>query len=217
MESRIKVKSNRYGLSVSFSADAAYEELIEELKVKFQASSRFFQGATMAVSLEGRSFTAKQEDEIMAIISEYGQIHVLCLFDSESETERIFQGVVERSLTELPKITENIYRGSLHKKQLLRSEENLIILGDVDYGATIECESNVIVMGTIRGSVHAGCQGDPDAFIAAIAFKTHNLKICNIEAGRMYTHMEEYSNGVIAHLDGVHVYIDPIRDHEWKV
>lgn len=58
---------------------------------------------------------------------------------------------------------------TLYHRRTLRSGQevifagNVVVLGDVNPGAAIEAEGDVIVMGNLRGAVHAGSSGNPDA------------------------------------------------------
>lgn len=215
MKQKVVIKSNKYGLIVHMDPEAEYSQILEELKIKFTASARFFKDAALAITFEGRILTKPQEHEIIELISDIAHVHIVCIFDKNENTERLYQSVVERSLEDMPKREGQFYRGTLKKRQVLETEKSIIVLGDVDFGATVVSKGNIVVLGTIRGSVHAGAAGNRDAFIVALSMKPQMLRIADISAPHVYLRKEEKPEAKIARLDGDHIYIDPLKDHNW--
>lgn len=196
-------------------AEAEYGAILEELRLKFTESARFFRDAAMAVTFEGRVLTRPQEQEIIDLISDAAHVHIVCIFDKDENTERLYQSVVEQSLEDLPRREGQFYRGTLKKRQVLETEKSIIVLGDVDFGATVVSKGNIVVLGAIRGAVHAGAAGNRDAFIIALSMKPQLLRIADIAAPQVYLRKEEKPEARIAKVDGEHIYIDPLKNHEW--
>lgn len=215
MKQKVIIKSNKYGLVVHLDAEAEYEAILEELRLKFSESARFFRDAAMAVTFEGRVLTRVQEQEIISLISDAAHVHIVCIFDKDENTERLYQSVVEQSLEDLPRREGQFYRGTLKKRQVLETEKSIIVLGDVDFGATVVSKGNIVVLGAIRGAVHAGAAGNRDAFIIALSMKPQMLRIADIAAPQVYLRKEEKPEARIAKVDGEHIYIDPLKNHEW--
>ena len=75
--------------------------------------------------------------------------------------------------------------GGLLLKETIRSgrsiyhEGHVIIIGDVNPGAEIIAQGNVIVWGKLRGLVHAGALGDETAVICALALTPTQLRIAD--------------------------------------
>lgn len=215
LKPKVIIKSNKYGLIVHMDQDAGYKQILEELELKFTESARFFQDATMAITFEGRVLTKPQEQEIIEKISDAAHVHIVCIFDKNENTERLYKSVVERSLEDLPKKEGQFYRGTLKKRQVLEAEKSIIILGDVDFGATVVSKGNIVVLGTIRGNVHAGAAGNRDAFIVALSMKPQSMRIADTEASRVYLRKEVRPEAKIARVDGERIYIDPLKDQIW--
>ena len=55
----------------------------------------------------------------------------------------------------------------------------MIVFGDVNPGAEIVAGGNVIVWGRLRGTVHAGADGDLDAIICALDLSPMQLRIAD--------------------------------------
>jgi septum site-determining protein MinC len=56
---------------------------------------------------------------------------------------------------------------------------HVVVLGDVNAGAEIVAEGNVIVWGRVRGMIHAGCKGDRKAVICALDLSATQLRIAD--------------------------------------
>lgn len=215
MKQKVVIKSNKYGLIVHLDSEGDYQDMLKELTEKFTESARFFKDATMAITFEGRVLTKGQEQEIIDMISDTAHVHIVCIFDTNENTERLYQSIVERSLEDMPKREGQFYKGTLKKRQVLETEKSIIILGDVESGAKVISKGNIVVLGTIRGSVHAGAAGNEDAFIVALSMKPQALRIGDKEAQHVYIRKEEKPEAKIAWLDGERIYIDPLTNQEW--
>ena len=190
-------------------------EILEELKDKFTESARFFKGANMAITFEGHALTRVQEQEVIETIIETAKVNIVCIFDNNENTERLYQSVVEQSLEDMPRREGQFYRGTLKKRQVLESEKSIIVLGDVEYGATVVSKGNIVVLGTIWGNVHAGAAGNKNAFIVALSMKPQSLRIADIMENHIYIRKEEKAEAKIAWMDGKRIYIDPLKDQDW--
>jgi septum site-determining protein MinC len=61
--------------------------------------------------------------------------------------------------------------------QKYRYAGTIIVLGDVNPGAELVADGNIIVWGKLRGVVHAGASGNEDAMIGALALAPTQLRI----------------------------------------
>ena len=73
------------------------------------------------------------------------------------------------------------YKGTLRGRQVLESEQSIVIIGDIEEGATVASKGNVIVTGTIYGTVIAGASGRRDAVIAALRMQPKKLRIGEVK------------------------------------
>ena len=215
MKQKVMIKSNKYGLIVYMDPQSEFREILEEIKEKFTESARFFKGANMAITFEGHALTSVQEQEVIETIIETAKVNIVCIFDNNENTERLYQSVVEQSLEDMPRREGQFYRGTLKKRQVLESEKSIIVLGDVEYGATVVSKGNIVVLGTIWGNVHAGAAGNKNAFIVALSMKPQSLRIADIMENHIYIRKEEKPEAKIAWMDGKRIYIDPLKDQDW--
>ena len=64
--------------------------------------------------------------------------------------------------------------------QRLQFEGSVVILGDVNGGAEVIAEDNIVVLGRLRGMAHAGARGNAQAIIAAHIIDSPQIRIASI-------------------------------------
>ena len=214
MDRLVTIRSSRYGLDIELEEKADFEMLLDILSEKFKESARFFKDAKMALSFSGRPLSREEEDLILEIISKYTQIDILCVVEQNDKNELLYRSIVEQSISEKEKREGQFYRGTLGKRQVLESESSIVILGDVEPDARVVAKGNVVVVGTLYGTVHAGAAGDRDAFVVALSMQPRQLRIADVEAKRQIIYQESVSikGPKIAVVDGNRIYLDPLMD-----
>lgn len=78
--------------------------------------------------------------------------------------------------------TLRLHRGTLRAGDLLEVEGSLLLLGDLNPGATVRASGHVLVWGRLRGTAHAGSSGDPTARIVALQLRPLQLRIAEAVA-----------------------------------
>jgi len=68
---------------------------------------------------------------------------------------------------------------TLRSGQQIIHNHSIVIMGDVNNGARVEAGGNVIVIGKLKGVVHAGLNGTDNAYIVALDMKPVQLRINN--------------------------------------
>lgn len=181
MKDKVLIKSNKYGITIYFNSDSSFEELLEAVEAKFQAASRFFAHAQMSVEYEGRSFTEEEERQLTRVIESAAEIEILCIIEKNTVTEQVHKKLLDESLEAIHERDGQFYKGTLRGRQVLESEQSIVIIGDVEEGATVASKGHVIVTGTIYGTVIAGAAGRKDAVIAALHMQPKKLRIGEIK------------------------------------
>ena len=180
MSDPVRMKSSRYGITIHLDPDMPYRELLLAVKEKFEASARFFAGADMTVEFCGRTFTEEEEFQIVDTIEEAAGVHILCIIDKSDSACKMHKRVLDESREALHARDGMFYRGTLRGRQILESETSIVIVGDIEEGATVVSKGNVVVTGTVLGTVIAGMGGHYDAVIAALHMCPKQLKIGDI-------------------------------------
>ena len=78
------------------------------------------------------------------------------------------------SLSKKPTI---MLQRTLRSGQNMHYDGNVVIMGDVNPGAEIVASGHVLVMGALRGLVHAGATGEEEATVTALSLAPTQLRI----------------------------------------
>ncbi len=212
MKEYISIKSNKYGLEIRLDPDIPFPNLLEEAEKKFTLAAKFFSNARLAISFIDRVLTKEEEEQLLSLMKDTANISIICVIDKNKKTEQLYRSVIEQCTEDIENRDGQFYRGTLKRRQVLESETSVIILGNVEYGAKVISKGNVVVMGNLYGSVHAGASDNNEAFITALEMKPKSLKIgtVNMKCYKSYEGREHSMEPKIASVDGEHIYIDPL-------
>ena len=212
MSELVTIKSSHSGIELRLNAKLPFPDLLKAVEEKFRQSADFFKNAKMAVSFSGRTLSISEEEQLIQVITQTTNLEIICIIDHDERKELIYKRAVAQCLSEREKSDGLICRGTLKRRQLLESESSIVILGDVEFGAKVVAKGNIIILGTLYGSVHAGAAGDRNAFIIALSMQPQRLVIGDIEAKRQLIYQDSLSiNGPqIAVVDGKRIYLDPL-------
>ena len=88
-------------------------------------------------------------------------------------------GIKETFNKEINTSKTKFHKGSLRSGQKLEFEGSLVIIGDVNSGAEVIAEENIVVLGTLRGLAHCGAKGNKNAIIAAEKIMSLQIRIAD--------------------------------------
>lgn len=186
MDNSVIIKSSKNGITLILDEEISFDELKKKVKEKFKNASKFFNNANLALSFEGKSLTKDEEREILDIISEVSDMCIVCVVDKDHENEKIFTDAVTRALKSVQKNDSEpscyFYKGTLRSGQVFESESSVVILGDVNPGGKVVAKGNVIVLGSLRGNIFAGVNGNEHAFVVALEMNPMQIKIGDVIA-----------------------------------
>jgi septum site-determining protein MinC len=74
------------------------------------------------------------------------------------------------------------HRGTLRGGQALQQFGSIVVVGDVNPGAELVATGDIIVFGALRGTAHAGAQGDTAARVYALELQPTQLRIATFIA-----------------------------------
>jgi septum site-determining protein MinC len=212
MNNSVIIKGNKYGIIVVLDAQMEYEELRDKIAEKFRDSAKFFDKAQMAISFEGRKLTNEEQRDILNIIAEETELHVVCVIDNDTEKEEVFKKALDEKLLELSNTTGQFYKGNLRSGQVLESETSIIVMGDVNPGARIVSKGNIIVLGSLKGTVFAGATGNTNSFVLALDMNPVQIRIADTIARSPDRPVKASPKEVkIAFLEDGNIYIEPLN------
>ncbi len=74
------------------------------------------------------------------------------------------------------------HQGTLRSGDQLQSDGHILLFGDVNPGALIRADGDVMVWGRLRGTAHAGLHGKKQARIIALQLRPLQLRIADVVA-----------------------------------
>ena len=222
----IVIKGNKYGIVVVMDSDTSFDEIKNQLEEKLKESARFFGNGTMAISFEGRNLDDEQQKELLNVISESSDLNIECIIDHEKLTE-IFKKSVEKieniddnkedeptpdstPVVGVDKNTGKFFRGTLRSGQILESDTSIVVIGDVNPGASVSAGGNIIILGSLKGTVSAGMNGDEKALIVALDMAPVQVRIGDTIARCPERQKKAKPETKIAYLNNGTIYIDPL-------
>jgi septum site-determining protein MinC len=212
MNNSVIIKGNKYGIIVVMSPDIPFEELKQLIAEKFRESSKFFENAKMAISFEGRKLTTEEQREILDVISENAEMHIVCIMDNDTEIQEKFHKTLDQKLMELSNNTGQFYKGILRSGASLEFETSVIIIGDVNHGARVVSKGNIVVLGSLKGNAFAGATGNTNAFVVALDMNPTQIRIADTIARSPDKPVkEEAKEAKIAFLEDGNIYIEPLN------
>jgi septum site-determining protein MinC len=191
------------------------EEILQELTVKFTEARNFFGNSTMALSMEGRKVTEAEEILILDTIRVNSNVRIACIVGHDDDTNKNFIKALQHMDKKLSG-TEGgqFYKGTLKNREVIETENSIVVLGDVYPGSAVFSAGNIIILGGLYGEAYAGGDGREDAYIVALEMEPERLKIGDF---KYKTNAKQLKWGIhpkvqpkIAHLKGGKIVFDPL-------
>jgi septum site-determining protein MinC len=186
---QIKIKGIREGLLINIG-EGEWPDLEQSLLTHIDQQGEFLKGAQITVEIGNLILKAADLGHLRDVLSERG-ITLRAVLTNSPTTEIAAQdlGLATRLSTPQPERSMRTLDTKLTGdeavlvQRTLRSGHNInyfghvVVIGDVNPGAEIVAGGNVVVWGRLRGTVHAGAEGDQSAIICALDLSPTQLRI----------------------------------------
>lgn len=177
MLNNVRIKQTTKEIILSVNMQTESQQIIQELEEKLPKLKEFYQNSNVPMRVTGKLFTEADRKIIEKMIIE--EIKVEVKFDEPSDLlglhaiKKTFE--IDTEISETKYIYNSIRSGM--KEEFVGS---IVICGDVHSGAEIVAGGNIIVLGTLRGVVHSGANGNNKAIIAANTIEATQIRISNL-------------------------------------
>jgi len=187
-------------LMLKFDENISVEENIQEIQEKL--STAFFKGSVTVIDTGGIDLSEEEKKKLENFLKNHNST-ILGYKKSYENQEK----------STLPKIKEKkslkIINKTVRSGQRIEHDGDILIIGDVNPDAYIVASGNVIVMGALRGIVHAGANGDETAVVLALKLTPQQLRIANYLT-RSPDNLEEVDYPEKAYIEDGHIIIEKI-------
>ncbi|RCX20808.1 septum site-determining protein MinC [Anaerobacterium chartisolvens] len=188
-EANVTFRATVNGLVIILREEDSFDDIYNQMEKKVMSAGKFFKGASLDVKYRGRKLDDSEKDKIKEIMVTRTGAQIKSFEEDTDIPSPIQKGSgAEQNRIKLRKyffkgINEGIakfYRGTVRSGQLISFDGNLVIIGDVNPGGEIIATGNVIVMGSLRGIVHAGADGNKEAVVVAFNLQPMQLRIADV-------------------------------------
>lgn len=176
------LKGRKDGITISLDPSMPFEELKGHFHKRVTEAKQFFEGAKSNVSFTGRDLSDNEERELLDIITEETTLDVPFVGDDDFIKPINPSFIIDAAPEHLQHDVRNTsyHQGGLRSGQSIRYSGSVVIIGDVNPGSEVVADGHVIVLGSLKGVVHAGANGDRSCLVSALAFMPVQLRIADI-------------------------------------
>lgn len=174
----MEIKGDRRGLRLIAKHFSSQEEFVRELTATLKNKVDFLGQASLLIEVPKDALTPQLFEHISETFRAFPALSLRGIQETES------QGVIA-PLTERPPelvAPPKVVRHTIRSGQRLSHPGDLIIVGDVNPGATVTAGGDVMVFGWLRGTVYAGQPDDPTRVVYALRFDPSQVRIASILA-----------------------------------
>jgi septum site-determining protein MinC len=217
---RVSIKGMKDGLVVSIGG-GDWPQLLDELTLRIQRKASFFDGGRAILDAGARRLGVEDLKQIRTLLADNGmQLYAIRTGVSETaEAAAALEIAVKSPVESLGPLFEvkpdQVSENGLFIKRTIRSGQTLhfaghvTIIGDVNPGAEIVASGDIVVWGKLRGTVHAGAEGDDGAVVCALSLAPMQLRIGKHIARPPEVEERDPTVPEIALVDGQGIMVEP--------
>lgn len=191
----VKIRGRPGGVAIEIG-QGDWSEMLAILRSRLEIAEGFFRGGRVVLDVGDQTLDEDALELAFDILSEF-EMHIAVV---RGTVESTLDAAARMGITSTTVATEDpargvaeshvdeelhhevgsafyVHHGNLRSGQVLERTESVIVIGDVNPGAQVVSHGDVLVYGRLRGSVHAGAQGDEHAMVTAIDFEPTQLRI----------------------------------------
>lgn len=195
MTKKINIYLKQDNIVLKIKDDATKSQILTELKDKLPDLKKFYKEEKTPILVTGKILKMSEIDVIQDLIQKEIKVRV----DFDTPKSLGLHGIKKTFKKEIETSETKFYKGAVRSGQRLEFEGSIVILGDVNDGAEIIAEDNIVVLGMLRGMAHAGAKGNEKALIAAHIIESPQIRIASIikERTREEIDLERFSYAYI--------------------
>ncbi len=189
-------------LQITLDKDKSIEENISELEKKL--SSTFFKGSFAIIDLDNIELSEEDIGKVEDVLKKYNAKILGYKYQEGAKKKKT-------NIEEIKgKKTLKILNKTIRSGQNIEYDGDILIIGDVNPDAYVIASGSIIVMGTLRGIVHAGANGDETAVIMALKLRPQQLRIASYVTRSPDEEVETPEYPEKAFIENNQIYIEKI-------
>jgi septum site-determining protein MinC len=193
----ITIKGIKDGLQITVSETDEWQAITREMATRIDERLDFFVGARVTLEVGERPVPKYELSSVKALL-ERRQLTLVVVSTSSSTTIESANALdLRTSIPEALRQTQTtaidedalpidpeeqgtlgvMIKRTLRSGRTVHSRGHVVVYGDVNPGAQIIASGDVIIWGKLRGTVHAGAEGDHEAVVCALDMSPNQLRI----------------------------------------
>ena len=193
-------------------------------KIDLKNKLKTLKSSNLEIDAKYIDLSCKEISEIIAIANQY-DCKIIGFFSSSPKTMVSSQSLGYKSQFIIENCSRNaseinkknltfskthFHQGTVRSGEYLDSPGDLLILGDVNPGAKVSAEGNIIIWGRLLGIAHAGTKGNSKATISALQLRPVQLRIAK-KVARGPKEKPQPGLAEQARIDSEEIIISPIE------
>jgi septum site-determining protein MinC len=184
-KNRIELKGSANKLKVIIPEDLSEAQVWESLEETFQTASNLLKGVDLVIDLQGRQAAKTFLLKFLTDFVLSREIRISSWESSNEETRSMFSSLgmnlsAKRSgpASRRGRRSETlVIRSSLRSGQRIEHEGDVLVIGHINDGAELIAEGNIMVMGKLKGLVHAGYNSDEARAIITLSYEAKQVRL----------------------------------------
>ncbi len=192
-DQNVAIKGIKEGLLIALSPKEEWQVVTADLAARIDQQSAFFAGARITVDVGERPVSKHELMSLKALLERRGltlwsvlsdsatTIDAAQALDLKTSTANLIPGREQSEGTEFSSEEDGspgvMIKRTLRSGRIIHSNGHVVVFGDVNPGAEIVADGDVIIWGRLRGRVHAGARGDETAIVCALDMTPSQLRI----------------------------------------
>lgn len=173
----VEIKGDKRGLRVLAYGFTEETPLIEDLRRTLTDRAEFLGAASLLVEVDGLSLGASLFQQIAEVFNDFPALKLRGIQSPDPS-----QALLNLDSTRAPLAPPLVVRHTVRSGQQIRHSGDLVIVGDVNPGATLIAAGDIFVFGWLRGTAYGGQPDRRDHSIYAVRFQPAQIKIGEVLA-----------------------------------
>ncbi|WP_341482344.1 septum site-determining protein MinC [Bacillus kexueae] len=181
----VTIKGTKDGLTLYLDDTCSFQDLEREIDILLSKRQYVQEDSPLigvVLKVGNRYLTEQQEERLKILIRKKRNLFVQSIDSNVMTKEEAERWKKETEIVSVAKI--------IRSGQVLKVSGDLLLIGDVNPGGTVMASGNIFIMGSLKGSAHAGTEGNRDAIIAASSMDPLQLRISDV----LLSTLQEISN-----------------------
>ncbi len=220
MNDKVSIKVQPNGLGLHIGEDADFQDVVKEIENKFSENAKFYGKAKMTVSFDGKTLSDLEERKIIDVITKNSELEIICIIDKNTDNNDInIRALQQYSEPDLKQFSR-FYSKELSEGQILESEGNIVIIGNIPSGCTVIASGNAIILGAVYGELYVGLSSTKHQYVIAFDFQPERMEINKIKYKpdkKNKISRKNKDKPHIAYVDGIRIALEPFTNELPKI